>query len=230
MQKWPFADPLTAPNSSPVHVGGTLDPDLVLCAYRHGIFPWFSGKEPIKWWCPNPRFVLIPSELYVSDSLRKVMRKKEWKVTIDHDFERVMRECAVAQRPGQFGTWITEEMIQAYVKLHQMGVAHSVEVYWENELVGGLYGLALGKIFHGESMFHKKTDASKVGFITLVNRLTSCGFALIDCQVPTPHLESLGAMQIPRTEFLELLDLLKEVPPQGNPWLNPLSISGQRLA
>lgn len=157
------------------------------------------------------------------------MRKKEWKVTVDKDFERVMRECAAAYRPGQDGTWISEEMITAYVKLHQMGYAHSVEVYWEDKLVGGLYGIALGRVFHGESMFHLKTDASKVGFVTLMRRLISCNFSLIDCQVPTPHLESLGAMRVDRTSFLEVIKVQKELRPDGQPWVNPLSISGQRL-
>ncbi|MEI6283787.1 MAG: leucyl/phenylalanyl-tRNA--protein transferase [Opitutae bacterium] len=230
MRKWPFADPSTASGTSPIHIGGSLDPELILCAYNHGIFPWFNEDQPIKWWCPNPRFVLLPSELRVTDSLKKVMRKKEWKVTIDKDFEGVMRECAAVYRPGQDGTWISEEMIEAYVKLHQMGFAHSVEVYWEDELVGGLYGMALGRVFHGESMFHHKTDASKVGFVALMHRLISCNFSLIDCQVPTPHLESLGAMRVDRNSFLEVIKVQKELKPDGQPWVNPLLISGQRLA
>ena len=230
MHKWPFADPSTASGTSPIHIGGSLDPELILCAYNHGIFPWFNEDQPIKWWCPNPRFVLLPSELRVTDSLKKVMRKKEWKVTIDKDFEGVMRECAAVYRPGQDGTWISEDMIKAYVKLHQMGFAHSVEVYWEDKLVGGLYGIALGRVFHGESMFHHKTDASKVGFVTLMHRLISCNFSLIDCQVPTPHLESLGAMRVDRNSFLEVIKVQKELKPDGQPWVNPLLISGQRLA
>jgi leucyl/phenylalanyl-tRNA--protein transferase len=157
-----------------------------------------------------------PEDFRLTDSLKKTMRKQGWKVTFDQQFETVMRHCAAVPRPGQDGTWITEEMIAAYCDLHRLGIAHSVEVSWEGELVGGLYGVALGRLFHGESMFHLKADASKVGFATLVARLTACGYFLIDCQMPTPHLASLGAFAADRAEFLEVVKLFRDQPPTGD--------------
>ena len=150
------------------------------------------------------------------------MRKKGWRVTIDQSFETIMRECGKAPRHGQNGTWITEDIIKGYCDLHRLGYAHSVEVYWDDELVGGLYGVALGRLFHGESMFHTKTDASKVGFVALVQRLHACGFMLIDCQIPTQHLASFGAFAIRRKQFLEVVSKEQNEKPHTEPWLTPL--------
>jgi leucyl/phenylalanyl-tRNA--protein transferase len=205
-----------------LHVGGTLDLPTLLAAYRHGVFPWYSEDEPVQWWSPHPRFVLRPEDLRVTASLRKTMRKPGWAVTLDQDFEGVMRACAAVPRPGQDGTWITEEMVAAYVGLHRRGWAHSVEVTWQGELVGGLYGVAIGRIFHGESMFHTRSDASKVGFVALVERLRRAGFRLIDCQMPTAHLASLGAAPIPRTAFLVTLALERDHAPAADTWVSPL--------
>jgi len=221
MYEWPYGDPAKAPARAPLHVGGQLDFPTLLSAYRHGVFPWYSEDEPVQWFCPNPRFVLLPDELRVTDSLRKTMRKKGWHVTLDRDFEGIMRRCAAVPRPGQFGTWITEDMITAYVELHRKGYAHSVEVTWQGELVGGLYGVSIGRIFHGESMFHLRPDASKVGFATLVARLAAAGYFLIDCQVPTAHLASLGAFAIDRSEFLEVVRRFRDEPPSGDAFSDP---------
>lgn len=223
MLDWDQVDLKVAPGRGPVAEGGVLSAASVLAAYRAGVFPWYSEGEPVAWWCPHPRFVLLPEELRVSDSLRKVERKAGWEVTVDADFERVMRACGEVPRPGQDGTWITESMIAAYVDLHRQGHAHSVEVRWKGELVGGLYGVAVGRLFCGESMFHRRTDASKVGFVRLVRRLRACGFGLIDCQMPTRHLASFGAVAVPRADFLRAVRTLRDVAPQGTPWASPLS-------
>lgn len=222
MHAWPYGDPAKAPARAPLHVGGSLDFATLLAAYRHGVFPWYSPGEPVEWWSPNPRFVLLPGELRVTPSLRKTMRKPGWKVTVDEDFEGVMRRCAETPRPGQDGTWISEEMIAAYLELHRRGYAHSVEVRWQGVLVGGLYGVAIGRIFHGESMFHHKTDASKVGFVALVERLRDAGFVLIDCQMPTQHLASFGAGPARRLDFLTILALERDKRPAADAWVSPL--------
>jgi leucyl/phenylalanyl-tRNA--protein transferase len=226
MSEWPYGDPARAPARGPLHVGGELDFATLLAAYRHGVFPWYSEDEPVQWWSPNPRFVLPPGDLRVTDSLRKTMRKPGWTVTLDQAFERVMRACAAVPRHGQDGTWITEEMIAAYVELHRRGHAHSVEVSWQGALVGGLYGVAIGRIFHGESMFHTRSDASKVGFAALVGRLRTAGFQLIDCQMPTAHLESLGAAPIRRAEFLATLARERDQAPAAHAWVSPLALAG----
>ena len=226
MSEWPYGDPARAPARGPLHVGGELDFATLLAAYRHGVFPWYSEDEPVQWWSPNPRFVLPPGDLRVTDSLRKTMRKPGWAVTLDQAFERVMRACAAVPRHGQDGTWITEEMIAAYVELHRRGHAHSVEVSWQGELVGGLYGVAIGRIFHGESMFHTRSDASKVGFAALVGRLRTAGFQLIDCQMPTAHLASLGAAPIRRAEFLATLARERDQAPAAHAWVSPLALAG----
>jgi len=226
MSEWPYGDPARAPARGPLHVGGELDFATLLAAYRHGVFPWYSEDEPVQWWSPNPRFVLPPGDLRVTDSLRKTMRKPGWTVTLDQAFERVMRACAAVPRHGQDGTWITEEMIAAYVELHRRGHAHSVEVSWRGELVGGLYGVAIGRIFHGESMFHTRSDASKVGFAALVGRLRTAGFQLIDCQMPTAHLASLGAAPIRRAEFLATLARERDQAPAAHAWVSPLALAG----
>ncbi|MCB0428881.1 MAG: leucyl/phenylalanyl-tRNA--protein transferase, partial [Flavobacteriales bacterium] len=185
--------------------GGDLGRDRLLQAYRSGIFPWFNPGEPILWWAPDPRFVLFPDELKVSDSMRRLLQKAPWRVTLDNCFADVIRACKKVKRAGQKGTWITDEMEAAYTQLHREGWAHSVEVWEEEELIGGLYGVSLGNMFFGESMFALRSNASKYGFITLVAVLKEKGFTLIDCQVPTEHLASLGARPIARKEFMGLL-------------------------
>ena len=184
--------------------GGDLTPDRLIQAYRHGCFPWFQDGQPILWWSPDPRTVLLPSELHVSRSLSKVMRQERYRVSFDQCFKEVIRACA-APRSYATETWITTPMQDAYLELHKRGIAHSVEVWHGQELVGGLYGLAMGQLFFGESMFSRADNASKVGFATLVERLRAWGFVLIDCQMPTEHLISLGARSIPRTEFAQYL-------------------------
>ena len=221
MQEWNRGDPAQAPRQAPLARGGRLAAPELLAAYRAGVFPWYSAGEPVKWWCPDPRFVMRPGDFRLSDSLRKTMRKKGWSVTFDRDFTTVMRRCAEVPRPGQDGTWINDEMIAAYSELHRQGVAHSVEVHWEGRLVGGLYGVALGRLFHGESMFHLRPDASKVGFATLVARLAEAGYFLIDCQVPTAHLASLGAFMVDRAEFLEAVRRFRDAPPARDAFSNP---------
>jgi len=188
-------------------VGGDLSPERLLLAYRSGIFPWYEKDQPILWWSPDPRMVLFPQHLKVSKSMRQLFKKEAFKVTYNQDFEAVIQNCAAVKREGQNGTWITDEMISAYIQLHKQGFATSVEVWEDNELVGGLYGIFLKEkqIFCGESMFTKVSNASKYGFISLVKKLKNEGIKLIDCQVYTPHLESLGAYEIHREEFLTYL-------------------------
>jgi leucyl/phenylalanyl-tRNA--protein transferase len=198
-------------------VGGDLSPGRLLAAYRRGIFPWYSDDQPILWWSPHPRVILRPEELKVSRSLAKTLRNKPFEVTFDRAFERVMRACAEPRADG-LGTWITEEMVAAYVELHRLGHAHSAECWLEGELVGGLYGLAIGRVFFGESMFARRTDASKVAFAHLVRHLRAWGFGLIDCQVGTEHLLSLGAHGIPRADFEALLDRWCDLPGRPAPW------------
>jgi leucyl/phenylalanyl-tRNA--protein transferase len=186
-------------------VGGDLKPARLLYAYRNGIFPWFGPDQPILWWAPDPRLVLFPDQLHISRSLSKTLRKQLFTVTFDTAFAQVVSECA-EPRPGQAGTWITPEMQAAYIRLHELGHAHSVECWQQGKLVGGLYGIAIGHVFFGESMFTRVADASKVGFVTLVQKLQASGYQLIDCQVHTDHLESLGATLIPRPDFTRLLE------------------------
>lgn len=186
-------------------VGGDLRPERVLLAYASGIFPWYSEEQPLLWWCPSPRLVLLPEELHVSRSLRKAVRRSQYRITVDCAFERVMRACGKTIRPGQDGTWITEDLVASFVELHRRGFAHSVEA-WEGEtLVGGLYGLAVGSVFCGESMFAHQPDASKVAFVTLVEQLRRWRFTMVDCQVPTDHLRRFGAREIELDDFLERL-------------------------
>lgn len=202
-----FPDPvyaLTDPNGL-VAVGGDLQPDRLLFAYRNGIFPWYSEGQPILWWSPDPRAILFPQEIKISRSLRKVLRQRRFHVTHNRCFSRVIQSCA-APRANQQGTWITEEMQKAYIRLHELGYAHSVECWRGEELVGGLYGIALGKVFFGESMFSRASDASKVALIELCRQ----GYQLIDCQIPNDHLAGLGAISIPRNRFCALLSALCE--------------------
>jgi len=186
-------------------VGGDLSEERLLLAYRSGIFPWYGPGQPILWWSPDPRLVLFPERLRVSRSLSRTLRKALFTITMDQAFEAVIGACA-APRPGQSGTWITPEMKAAYCELHRAGYAHSVECWHGSELAGGLYGVAIGRIFFGESMFARFTDASKVAFAGLVRQLSRWGFRLIDCQVHTSHLASLGAETIPRDEFVRTLN------------------------
>jgi leucyl/phenylalanyl-tRNA--protein transferase len=203
--------------------GGDLSPERILAAYHQGIFPWFNPNDPILWWSPSPRTVVVPKNLHISKSLRKFLRKSIYRVTFDNCFTHVMRACA-APRSYADGTWINENIIAGYSTLHERGFAHSVEVWQEDELVGGLYGIALGKIFFGESMFSRADNASKVGFAHLVRQLIEWDFQLIDCQVANDHLFSLGAVEIPREEFQQFLLNFVHLPPAYQlPWstLNP---------
>lgn len=185
-------------------VGGCLSPQRLINAYRKGIFPWFNPGDPILWWCPDPRLVLFPSEIRISRSLKKTMRKKEYTITFDRAFYAVIRACAEPRRDVA-GTWITEQMMRAYLRLHALGYAHSVEAWYENQLAGGLYGVAIGRVFFGESMFYRRSNASKAALAELTEKLGHWNYALIDCQVKTEHLASLGARQIPRSEFVEAI-------------------------
>lgn len=184
--------------------GGDLSPARLVAAYRHGCFPWYQDGQPILWWSPDPRTVLFADELRVSRSLAKLMRQGHYKVSFDTDFAAVIQACA-APRSYTDGTWITEPMQAAYCQLHAAGIAHSVEVRADGELVGGLYGLAIGRLFFGESMFSRADNASKVGFVTLVQHLRDAGFVLIDCQMPSQHLHSFGARAISRDHFADYL-------------------------
>ncbi|MFN4006931.1 MAG: leucyl/phenylalanyl-tRNA--protein transferase [Chitinophagaceae bacterium] len=185
-------------------IGGDLNPERILYAYQQGIFPWYSEDVPL-WWSPNPRFVLFPAQLYISKSMRSLLKRNAFKVTTNQAFTQVIKACATIERPGQDGTWLNANMQQAYIQLHQMGYAHSVEAWYNNTLVGGLYGLRIGQVFFGESMFSTMSNASKYAFISYVQQLQTEGVQLIDCQVYTDHLASLGATLIPRNEFLDYL-------------------------
>lgn len=186
-------------------VGGDLSPDRLLLAYRSGIFPWYN-EPPIHWWSPDPRFVLFPNALRVSNSMRTLLKKERFRFSVNRAFDQVIANCKTIPRVGQEGTWIGDDMQQAYSRLHQLGYAHSAEAWEGDELVGGLYGIRIGRVFFGESMFSKVSNASKYAFIRYVETLIADAVELIDCQVYTPHLESLGACMIPRTEFVHHLE------------------------
>lgn len=198
--------------------GGGLSVEWLLRAYRDGTFPWYSEGDPITWWNPDPRFVLFPEHLKVSKSMRPYFNQKKFGLSFDSAFREVIHFCQASPRRGQSGTWITEDMLQAYCTLHEAGYAHSVEVWEGDSMVGGLYGVALGHVFFGESMFSFRSNASKFGFIALVQKLEEKGFRMIDCQVRTDHLESLGATEIPRSEFLGILRDNREVPSLRGNW------------
>jgi leucyl/phenylalanyl-tRNA---protein transferase len=198
--------------------GGHLSTDLLIIAYSAGIFPWYSDESPILWWSPDPRLVLFPDELKVSASLRKKIRDEIFEIRFDSCFDQVIKSCAEIRREDQPGTWITQEMQQAYIELHEEGYAHSVEVFDKGELAGGLYGVSLGNAFFGESMFHRVTDASKVALCKLVEKAKEWGFDFIDSQVPTEHLKSLGAREIERDEYLRLLALSMEKSTRKGNW------------
>lgn len=203
----PFPDPANAERDPDglLAVGGDLTPARLLNAYRRGIFPWFGEHDPILWWSPDPRMVLFPDKLRISRSLDKTLRRDKFGISFDRAFSRVIRACAEPRR-NEPGTWLSSEMISAYEQLHEEGIAHSAEAWQGEQLVGGLYGIALGRIFFGESMFSRVSNASKVAFVNLVRKLQQAGYLLIDCQVYTAHLESLGAHLIPREEFQRLVD------------------------
>jgi leucyl/phenylalanyl-tRNA--protein transferase len=199
-------------------VGGDLTPQRLLTAYSQGIFPWYSDGLPILWHSPDPRFVLDPTHFHLPRSLRKVMSRGSYEVRLDTAFDQVITHCAGSRRPGQRGTWITEEMREAYCTLHEQGFAHSAESWQEDQLVGGLYGVALGSIFFGESMFTRAPDASKVAFATLVEQLVAWDFSLIDCQSHTEHLERFGAEHWPRPRFIEALNRALTSPTRQGTW------------
>jgi leucyl/phenylalanyl-tRNA---protein transferase len=212
----PIAKALASPNGL-LCAGGDLSPQRLIDAYSRGIFPWYSDGDPILWWSPDPRMVLFPAELRVSRSLRKTITHGIYETRYDTAFRDVIEQCS-APRNGQSGTWIVPEMIDAYTRLHELGFAHSVESWRDGELVGGLYGLALGQAFFGESMFSRADDASKVALVRLVERLKAAGCRIIDCQQATAHLASLGARQIPRAEFAQRVRESLQYPPSGSRW------------
>jgi len=199
-------------------VGGDLSEERLVKAYYMGIFPWYSDPDPILWWSPDPRLVLFPSDLRVSRRLRRTIRRGTFRVTMDTAFEQVIQSCAEIPRKHEKGTWITPDMVTAYCRLHTAGFAHSVEVWSEGRLAGGLYGVAIGRCFFGESMFSNQSNASKVAFVKLVEYLHKKEFRLIDCQVTTTHLKKFGAREIPRAEFLNILEELREKPSLRGKW------------
>ena len=209
-----FPDPGGARADGLLAAGGDLSPERLLLAYRSGIFPWFDAESPILWWSPDPRMVLFPAELRVSASMHRVLKSNRFRITRNTCFDRVISRCARIRRPGQAGTWITAEMEEAYGRLHRLGYAVSYEVWEGSNLAGGLYGVDLGGVFCGESMFSDTPDASKAGFIHMVRVLEARDYRLIDCQVYTRHLASLGAREIPRIDFLKLLEVHQKPGPE----------------
>ena len=212
----PLASALQHPNGL-LAAGADLSPERLLAAYRQGIFPWYAEGEPILWWSPDPRMVLMPHELKVSHSLRKALRKRDYEVRADTCFRAVMEACA-EPRPEQGGTWISAGMIAAYCALHEQGLAHSIETWIDGELAGGLYGVALGRMFYGESMFTHAADASKIALVHLVRQIEHWHFGMIDCQLHTRHLASLGAREIPRADFMRKLQELVDYPGVTGHW------------
>ncbi len=213
-----FPPPATAPPARPLAIGGDLRPERLILAYSQGIFPWYGPGEPIQWHSPDPRMVLLADEIRVSRSLRRTLRKGEFRLTLDTAFESVMEACAETPRPGQAGTWITDEMKAAYLELHRRGVAHSAEAWKGEALVGGLYGVSLGRAFFGESMFAHVAEASKVTFVVFTEQLRRWNIGLVDCQVYTEHLARFGAREWHRAEFLEALRAALEYPTRPGPW------------
>ena len=202
-----FPDLKFADEDGALAYGGDLSEERLLLAYRSGIFPWYSGNVPV-WYSPDPRFVLYPEELRISKSMKVLLKRQAFRVTMNQDFPAVIRACKITKREGQSGTWITRDMERSYIKLHESGYAHSVECWNGDKLVGGLYGIRLGHVFFGESMFSHESNASKYAFISSVQQMAAEDIGLIDCQVHTPHLESLGARYIPRDSFKLLIDML----------------------
>lgn len=217
-----FPDPRFADDEGLIAIGGDYSPERLLAAYASGIFPWPSEELPYSWFSPNPRMVLRPEALHVPRSLRKVLKKERFRVTYDTVFDQVIQNCAL--RDDGDGTWLTPELISGLTSLHQLGLVHSVETWNNDELVGGLYGIALGSCFCGESMFFRQPDASKVAFVTVARMLEEWGFRMIDCQVHTEHLERFGAEEWPRDDFLEELDLALAEPWRRGPWTQAATI------
>ncbi len=214
-----FPDPNEADAEGLVAIGGSLDPRRVLAAYAQGIFPWpYDARSPVLWFSPDPRMTLLPADLHVSRSLQRTITKHLFEVRFDTSFAEVIRRCATVRRPGQRGTWITEEMINSYDRLHAMGFAHSAEAWSEGQLVGGLYGVSLGAAFFGESMFTQRPNASKVAFVHLVRQLQAWEFHLFDCQVQTEHVARFGATPWPRARFLKALEKALEEPTRKGAW------------
>ncbi|NVO20727.1 MAG: leucyl/phenylalanyl-tRNA--protein transferase [Bacteroidetes bacterium] len=213
-----FPDPDEADDSGLLAVGGDLCKDRLLLAYSTGIFPWYEQGMPILWWSPDPRMVLFPHKMIISHSLRQAIRKESFRITFDREFEKVIRECSNTPRRDQDGTWITSEMKAAYYRLHLAGYAHSIEAWLDDILVGGLYGVSMGRAFFGESMFHTETNASKVALFHLVEKLKEWDFAIIDAQVYTNHLESLGGELIPRDRYLSILGPAIRKPGKVGSW------------
>lgn len=228
-------DPLPPPDSARrrpnglLAAGGGLSVPRLVDAYRQGVFPWFNDGEPVLWWCPDPRLVLPTDAVHVSRSLARRLRRQDYRVTIDVDFAGVMRACAGPRADDQ-GTWITAEMQAAYAALHRAGHAHALEVWHDEALVGGIYGVAIGRAFFGESMFSHATDGSKIAIAWLAAQLQRWGLPFIDCQVPSDHLESLGAVAVPRRDFLRRLGPLVAAPPPARPWRLDPDLTGAGVA
>lgn len=212
----PVETALAEPNGL-LCAGLDLSPERILEAYRQGIFPWFTPGEPVLWWSPDPRMVLAPAAVKISRSLRQRMKRGGYEIRVDGHFREVMLACA-APREGQPGTWISQPMLEAYTRLHKMGYAHCVETWMDGELAGGLYGIAIGRMFYGESMFSRRTDASKLALVHLCRQLEAWGFGLIDCQMETAHLASMGARPIPREAFMRELNRLIKLEAVPSPW------------
>jgi len=214
-----FPDPARASPTGLLAIGGDLSAERLIAAYRAGIFPWYSRGQPLLWWSPDPRMIVPLDALHVSRSLRTVARKKPYRITVDQAFTQVVERCASAPRPGQRGTWITSEMQASYNELHRLGHAHSVEA-WDDggELIGGLYGVCVGRMFAGESMFARRPDASKLAFVHLALQLRRWGFPAVDCQMHTAHLARFGGREIPRAAFLDLLAQVVDLPSPRAPW------------
>lgn len=217
-RKFVFPDPALADADGLLAVGGDLSAGRLLAAYEQGIFPWYSENMPILWWCPDPRFILEPMRLHVPARLERTLRRGRFSFSLDTAFEQVISACAAVPRSGAAGTWIVPEMIAAYCNLHRLGFAHSMEVWEDGKLAGGVYGLALGRAFFGESMFFFRPDASKAGLVTLVRFLQQAGFLLFDCQQTTAHMARFGGFEVSRTEFLRRLEKALAAPPLRGPW------------
>jgi len=213
-----FPDPSYAEEEGILAIGGDLSVDRLILAYANGIFPWPRKGAPLLWWSPDPRMVLYPDDLIISHSLKQLIKSNKYSITYDKDFGSVIKHCAIIPRMGQDGTWITRDMIKAYLKLYREGFAHSVETWYEGELVGGLYGVSLGKVFFGESMFFKMRDASKFAFYHLVQLLKEWNFELIDAQQETDHMKSMGAKSVPRDVFMQQLENAVSQPTYKGNW------------
>jgi leucyl/phenylalanyl-tRNA---protein transferase len=221
-----FPSPTKANDDGLLAIGGDLAPERLLMAYEMGIFPWFNPDDPVLWWSPDPRCVLFLDQLRVSKSMRNVLNQKQYTVSVDQQFSKVLDGCSTAPRKEN-GTWISDEIKQAYLEVHALGMAHSVEVWKENELVGGLYGVSLGNAFFGESMFSMESNASKIGLVYFARALQSWGMEWMDCQIMNPHLKSLGAVEIPRREFLNNLEAALKLKTKKGSWTTILPINSE---